>query len=95
MSGQPDLGYTTHDVLNQPGALEDYDAFTQDVALSDAARVFGADWAGNQLQAAGRLVGSARVQHLARQANRHLPELRTHDRCRPPDRHRRVPSRLS
>ena len=32
------------------------------------------------LHTTGALVGSARVQHLARQANRHLPELRTHDR---------------
>ena len=32
------------------------------------------------LRPAGSVVGSANVQQLARQANRHLPELRTHDR---------------
>ena len=32
------------------------------------------------MKRAGSLVGSEQVQDLARQANRHLPELRTHDR---------------
>lgn len=73
-------GYATHEVLNQPGALENYNAYAGDQALVEAVRVFGADWAGDTLHQAGALVGSAHVQHLARQANRHLPELRTHDR---------------
>ena len=73
-------GYATHEVLNQPGALEGYNAYGGDQALVAAARVFGADWASDALHRAGALVGSAHVQHLARQANRHLPELRTHDR---------------
>ena len=73
-------GYATHEVLNQPGALEDRDLFTQDRALVEAAGVFGAGWAGERLRSAGALVGSARVQHLARQANRYPPELRSHDR---------------
>jgi len=73
-------GYATHEVLNQPGALEGTNAYAGDQALVEAARVFGADWAGDALHQAGALVGSAHVQHLARQANRHLPELRTHDR---------------
>ena len=73
-------GYATHEVLNQPGALEDYNAYGADKPLVDAVRVFGADWADDALRAAGGVIGSARVQHLARQANRHLPELRTHDR---------------
>ncbi|HEY4042364.1 MAG TPA: acyl-CoA dehydrogenase family protein, partial [Rhodopila sp.] len=73
-------GYATHEVLNQPGALDDYNAFTQDKPLSEAAEIFGAGWATDQLHATGTIVGSARVQHLASQANRHLPELRTHDR---------------
>ena len=73
-------GYATHDVLNQPGALENYNAFTGDKALADAVQVFGAGWANDHLDKTGAVAGSARVQHLARQANRHLPELRTHDR---------------
>jgi putative acyl-CoA dehydrogenase len=66
--------------MNQPGALEDYNAFAGDEPLIEAVRVFGADWAADHLKKAGALVGSANVQFLARQANRHLPELRTHDR---------------
>ncbi len=73
-------GFATHEVLNQPGALEGYNAYAGDQALVEAARVFGADWAGDALHRAGALAGSAQVQRLARQANRHLPELRTHDR---------------
>jgi putative acyl-CoA dehydrogenase len=73
-------GFATHEVLNQPGALEDYNAYSDDKPLVEAVRVFGADWAADHLKRAGTLVGSEKVQYLARQANRHLPELRTHDR---------------
>ena len=73
-------GFSTHEVLNQPGALEDYNAFSDDVSLVEATRMFGADWAADHLRRAGALAGSKKVQHLARQANRNLPELRTHDR---------------
>ena len=72
--------YATHEVLNQPGALEDYNAFAQDQPLVEATQAFGAGWATDRLRATGALVGSAHVQTLARLANRHLPELRTHDR---------------
>jgi putative acyl-CoA dehydrogenase len=80
MSNLAASGYATHEVLNQAGALENYNAFAQDLALGEAAEVFGAGWAADDLHATGAVVGSARVQALARQANRHLPELRTHDR---------------
>ena len=73
-------GFATHEVLNQAGALQDYDAYSRDRPLVEAVRVFGGDWAGDRLRQAGLIVGSERVQSLARQANRHLPELRTHDR---------------
>jgi putative acyl-CoA dehydrogenase len=73
-------GFATHEVLNQPSALEDYNAYSDDKPLVEAVRVFGADWAADHLKRAGTLVGSEKVQYLARQANRHLPELRTHDR---------------
>ena len=77
---QTAVGYATHEVMNQPGSLEDYDLYSADKPLSNAVRVFGGDWAAERLKQTGALVGSAKVQHLARQANRHLPELRTHDR---------------
>ena len=72
--------YATHEVLNQAGALEDYDAYARDRPLAEAVEAFGGAWASDVLSRAGEVVGSAKVQHLARQANRHLPELRTHDR---------------
>lgn len=80
MSVSPAPGYATHEVLNQAGVLAGYDAYADDKPLVEAVKVFGAEWAGDTLRRAGRHVGSERVQELARQANRHLPELRTHDR---------------
>src|SRR3954470_14078490 len=73
-------GFATHEVMNQPGALEDYNAYSEDKPLVEAVRVFGAEWATDHLKRTGAWVGSEKVQTLARQANRHLPELRTHDR---------------
>jgi len=76
----PSAVFSTHEVLNQPGALENYNGYSGDRPLVEAVREFGADWAADHLHKVGALVGSQNVQHLARQANRHLPELRTHDR---------------
>jgi putative acyl-CoA dehydrogenase len=73
-------GFVTHEVLNQPRAFEHYDAYSGDTPLVEAVRMFGADWAADHLTRTGTTVGSQQVQYLARQANRHLPELRTHDR---------------
>jgi putative acyl-CoA dehydrogenase len=70
----------THDVLNQPPPLVDYDAFAADRAFVEAVERHGAAWAKDRLSEVGRLVGGERVQTLARQANRFTPELRTHDR---------------
>jgi putative acyl-CoA dehydrogenase len=80
LSDEHTSGYATHDVLNQPGALAGYNAYAADQPLNAAMRTFGADWADQRLQRTGALVGSERIQLLARQANRHPPELRTHDR---------------
>jgi len=73
-------GYATHEVLNQPGAMGEVNLYTTDAALRAAMRVFGADWAEARLTRCGAVTGSARVQELARLANRYVPELRTHDR---------------
>src|SRR5215211_5798763 len=73
-------GYATHEVLNQPPPLADYDAYATDPALKAIVRDFGAEWAEDRLLACGRTVGSAHVQELARAANRHGPELRSHGR---------------
>jgi len=73
-------GYDTHEVLNQAPALADYDAFAADPALGCILDTFGSGWFREQASMVGGHVGSQRVQDLARQANRNLPELRTHDR---------------
>jgi putative acyl-CoA dehydrogenase len=73
-------GYATHEVLNQPPPLSDYDAYATDATLRAVVAAFGGGWAAPKLAQAGASVGSAHVQMLARQANRFAPELRTHDR---------------
>ena len=75
-AGEPDA----LEVLNQPGEIDDFDAFGDDRALSHAVTVFSADWAADELGAAGRLAGSGKVRDLANDANRYPPELRTYDR---------------
>ena len=67
-------------VTNQVPPLVDYDAYEADPVLKAVVVAFDAGWAGERLHAAGRTVGSAEVQEQARLANRHGPELRTHDR---------------
>jgi len=73
-------GYATHEVSNQPGPLAGFNRFTADRALAEAVATFGAAWAMPELTATGARTGSAHVESLARLANRHTPELRTHDR---------------
>ncbi len=80
MTPLDDYGYATHEVMNQPPDLGDYDAYGSDPVLRRIVAAFGAEWAEERLSEAGRTVASAEVQRLARQANRHLPELHTHDR---------------
>ena len=59
-------GYATHEVLNQPPPLADYDAYATDWTLQRIVRAFGVDWAEPKLSETGRTVGSAHVQLLAR-----------------------------
>jgi len=70
----------THEVLNQPPPLEDVNLFEGDAALGEGLVREGGGWAEERVRAFGGLVGSARFLELGRQANRHTPELRTHDR---------------
>jgi len=70
----------THDVLNQPPPLQDYDVFAADAALVEATEREGAGWALEDLAALGRLAGSPEAIAWGFEANRHTPELRTHDR---------------
>jgi putative acyl-CoA dehydrogenase len=70
----------THDVLNQPPPLQDYDVFAADAALVEATEREGAGWALEDLTPLGRLAGSPEAIAWGFEANRHTPELRTHDR---------------
>ncbi|MFJ9376584.1 acyl-CoA dehydrogenase family protein [Streptomyces sp. NPDC101455] len=69
----------THDVTNQPPPLTPYDA-SEDAALLEGLRREGAGWAEEDMRRLGRAAGSEEAQEWGEQANRHEPELRTHDR---------------
>ncbi|MGR4848994.1 acyl-CoA dehydrogenase family protein [Streptomyces sp. LARHCF252] len=72
-------GPATHDVTNQAPPLTPYDA-SDDTALLEGLRREGAGWAEEELRRLGRQAGSVQAQEWADLANRHEPELRTHDR---------------
>ncbi len=71
--------YATHDVTNQPPPLAPYDA-SEDTALLEGLRREGAGWAEEGIRRLGLRAGSVQAQEWAELANRHEPELRTHDR---------------
>jgi len=70
----------THEPQNLSRELADFDAYGQDLALREAVHREGAGWADAALGAFGRLTGSAAHLELGVLANRHPPELDTHDR---------------
>jgi putative acyl-CoA dehydrogenase len=70
----------THEVLNQPEPLVDYDVFGCDTALVEAVRSYGAAASMPRLHVLGQLAGSAQASLWAAQANTFPPMLRTHDR---------------
>jgi putative acyl-CoA dehydrogenase len=76
----PDPRAATHQVENQPPPLEGYDLFATDRALREGLAREGAAWAEERVRAFGRVLGDPRTLELGRLANRHPPELRTHDR---------------
>jgi putative acyl-CoA dehydrogenase len=70
----------THEVLNQPPPLVDYNLFDRDKALVEAVRREGGGWGEETLRAFGKLLGTAELQAWGFQANVYPPVLRTHDR---------------
>ncbi|MGM0569306.1 isovaleryl-CoA dehydrogenase [Marinobacter sp.] len=70
----------THEVLNQPPALENYNLFLQDRALQEAVEREGADWARADLEAFGELAGRRETIELGFLANDNKPTFHTHDR---------------
>ena len=69
----------THAVTNQPPLLAPYDA-SEDPVLMEGLHREGAAWAEEDIRRLGLRAGSTEAQEWADQANRHEPELRTHDR---------------
>jgi len=70
----------THDVVNQPPALEDYNLFDQDTALREAVEREGGNAAADDLMAFGALAGSRETIELGFRANENKPVFNTHDR---------------
>ncbi len=83
----PDTGFQpdaylaqTHEVTNQPPALEDYNLFLQDTALQEAVQREGGSDAIAELEAFGALAGKRETIELGFRANENKPSFDTHDR---------------
>ncbi len=70
----------THEVVNQPPALENYNLFKQDRALQEGTEREGASWATADLTAFGNLAGARDTIELGFRANENKPVFHTHDR---------------
>ena len=70
----------THQVENVSCELADYNMYAQDAALREAVQREGAAWADADLLRFGQLTGSAEYLEQGHLANKHQPELETHDR---------------
>lgn len=70
----------THEVLNQPPPLEDYNLYTTDPVLDRAVAAEGGKESRDTLVRFGEKVGSAEVFEWGFLANTNDPVLRTHDR---------------
>jgi putative acyl-CoA dehydrogenase len=73
-------GAVTHEVINQPHELVDYNLFGADIPLKEAVFREGAEWAVNELSDFGARIGAADYLELGALANRHPPEFDSHDR---------------
>jgi putative acyl-CoA dehydrogenase len=79
MSDGP-ASFATHDVLNQPPPLIDYDLFATDRALAEGVAREGALWAADDLGRFGAALGRAETIEWGFLANRNPPLLQTFDR---------------
>jgi len=79
-AGLDAYGAATHEVINQPHELADYNLYDSDSALKEAVVRERAGWAANALGAFGWKAGSAEYLELGALANKNPPELDTHDR---------------
>lgn len=74
------MQWPTHEVTNQVPELQNYNIFTTDIALTEGVQRAQAGWHAEKLDRFGAELGSKEVLQLGALANRHLPELATHDR---------------
>ncbi len=70
----------THEVVNQPPLLQDYDPLARDLPLLEGLRREGAAWAEAEVGAFARATATEEAIGWGFQANRNPPQLRTHDR---------------
>ena len=77
---QPVTQLATHEVTNQPPALENYDLYDLDRPLVEAIERNSALWASDRLHTFGQVCGSEEMLENGRLANKFPPELKTHDR---------------
>ena len=73
-------GFVTHEVLNQPPPLENFNLFEQDAALREAVAREGGGWGEARLGRFGAWLGQASTLRLGEQANQNPPVLHSHDR---------------
>ena len=79
-TGSRSRATATHEVLNQPPPLVDYNAFEADPALGEALVREGGSWGLDRARDLGAVVASEEALAHARRAQRNIPVLRTHDR---------------
>ena len=70
----------THEVVNQPPPLLDYNAFEADPALREGLHREGGAWGEDRARDFGAVIASAEADEHCRRAQRNIPILRTHDR---------------
>lgn len=73
------MPWHTHEISNQVPELQDYNLFSSDLVLTQGLAHFGAAWHQDELLRYGAELGSQEVLQLGELANRHLPQLQTHD----------------
>jgi len=73
--------FDTHEVFNQATPFENVNLFACDPALAEALLREGGGAALRELDALGERLGRADTYALAREANRHGPELQQFDRA--------------